>query len=332
MRNFWQQRRVAVTGGAGFIGSHVVEQLVAAGGQVTVVDILSRGRTENLQAVRAQVAVRHADLRDLRATTVAFRDQDTVIHIAARVAGVAYNQAHPAEMFYENTAMTLAVFEAARQAHVRQVEMVSTACVYPRNCQIPTPETDGFLEDPEPSNLGYGWAKRLGEVQGRLYALEYGMAVGIVRPYNAYGPRDHFDATTSHVIPALISRVMSGEDPVVVWGDGEQSRAFLYVEDFARGVLEATERYPQPDPINLGTADEIKIKDLITLIVELSGRRPKILFDTSKPTGQARRNCETSKAERLAGFAARVPLRQGLARTITWYRDHRPQTSGAVHA
>lgn len=320
MSNFWTPRRVAVTGGAGFVGSHVVEQLVAAGARVTVVDDFSRGSEDNLRAARASLTIIRADLCDVRAAADAFRGQEIVLHLAAAVAGVAQNQAHPATMFHHNAALNLAVLEAARQAGVGQVELVSTACVYPRGCRIPTPETDGFLDDPEPSNLGYGWAKRMAEVQARLYAAEYGMRIGIVRPYNTYGPRDHMDPETSHVIPALLHRVLRGEDPVVVWGDGAQSRAFLYVADFARGVLEAAERYPQPDPVNLGTREEIAIKDLIALILELCGRRPRVVFDTTKPAGQPRRNCDTSKAERLIGFHARVPLRDGLQRTIAWYR------------
>jgi len=327
---FWLRRRVAVTGGAGFVGSHVVEQLVAAGAAVTVVDNFIRGCQENLRPVGSQLTVRRVDLRDLHAATEAFRGHDVVLHLAARVAGVAYNQAHPAEMFLENAMMNLSALEAARQAHVARVEVVSSACVYPRDCRIPTPEEEGFREDPETSNLGYGWAKRMAEVQARLYAAEHGMAVGIVRPYNTYGPRDHFDAATAHVIPALISRVMGGEDPVVVWGNGEQSRAFLFVEDFARGILEAAERYPKPDPVNLGTTEELTIKELIALILELCGRQPRVIFDASQPAGQPRRNCDTIKAEQLIGFRARVPLREGLQRTIAWYQEH--CLVGASHA
>ena len=329
MSSYWSGRRVAVTGGAGFVGSHVVEQLAAAGAQVTVVDRLSRGKEENLQTVRGQIRLARVDLRDLEAATDAFKNQEVLLHLAARVAGVAVNQAHPAEMFLENVAASMNALEAARRAGVRRVEVVSSACVYPRDCRIPTPEEEGFRDDPDRSNLGYGWAKRFAEVQGRLYAVEHGMEVGIVRPYNTYGPRDHFNPETSHVIPSLLCRVLKGEDPLVVWGDGSQSRAFLFVEDFARGVLEAAERYPRPDPINLGTAEEISIKELIELILELCGRRPKLLFDPSRPSGQPRRNCDVTKAERLIGFQARIPLREGLRRTIEWYRRHRPEDSVA---
>ena len=320
MAEFWRDRRVAVTGGAGFVGSYVVEQLVAAGARVTAVDDLSRGRPEHLAAVRDRIALATVDVRDAGAAADAFAGHEVVLHLAARVAGVAYNQAHPAEMFRDNAAITLGVLDAARQARVGRVEVVSTACVYPRDCQIPTPETEGFRDDPDPSNLGYGWAKRMAEVQARLYAEEYGMAIGIVRPYNTYGPRDHLDAATSHVIPALIQRVMGGEDPVVVWGSGRQSRAFLYVEDFARGVLEAAERYPTPDPVNLGTTEEVTIQQLIALICDACGRHPKIAFDTTKPEGQPRRNCDSTKADRCVGFHAKVPLQEGLRRTIAWHQ------------
>ena len=162
------------------------------------------------------------------------------------------------------------------------------------------------------------------------YAQEYGMKIGIVRPYNAYGPRDHFEPEISHVIAALIRRILEGEDPLIVWGSGQQTRAFLYVEDFARGVLQAAEKYPTPDPINLGTSEEMTIKDLVALILEITGRHPRVVFDPSKPAGQPRRNCDTRKAERLIGFTAQVPLRTGLKKTVEWYTKTAGQTTGAA--
>lgn len=199
--------------------------------------------------------------------------------------------------------------------------VVSSACVYPRNCTIPTPEEEGFKDSPEPTNDGYGWAKRMAEFIGEAYHREFGMKIAIARPYNCYGPRDHFDAQTGHVIPALIKRIFDGEDPLIVWGNGEQSRAFLYVEDFARGLIEVTEKYAVCDPINIGTDEEIKIKDLVKLILELSGKNPSICFDTSKPTGQPRRNCDNTKALKKIGFHAQINVREGLSNTIDWYKN-----------
>lgn len=191
-------------------------------------------------------------------------------------------------------------------------------------CTIPTPETEGFKDDPEPANFGYGWSKRVAEVQAKSYSQEYGMKIAIVRPYNMYGPRDHFDPNVSHVIPALIKRVFDGENPLTVWGDGEQTRSFLYVTDSARGILLATEKYPTADPINLGTDEEVKIKDLINLIIELSRTEPKptIFFDTKKPAGQPRRNSDNRKAREKIGFDANVSLREGIERTINWYKEN----------
>jgi GDP-L-fucose synthase len=159
----------------------------------------------------------------------------------------------------------------------------------------------------------------MAEFQASAYAREFGMKIAIARPYNAYGPRDHFEPEKSHVIPALIRRVFDGENPLTVWGDGDQSRAFLYVTDLARGLLEVTERYAETDPINLGTNEEIKIRDLVSLILQLSGFNPKVYFDTSKPSGQPRRNCDNTKAKAKIGFEAKVKLKEGLEKTIEWY-------------
>ena len=312
-----------VTGGSGFVGSHLVEQLVAKNAKVTVVDCSAEEKCLNLSAVRDQISFVRTDLSELDQAVKAFRGQDILLHLAAKVAGVAVNQARPASMLYGNSVLNLSALEAARLAGIQKVELVSTACVYPRDCTIPTPESEGFKDDPDPSNLGYGWSKRFAEVQARLYVLEYGMEIGVVRPYNTYGPRDHFDLKTSHVIPALIRRVLEGEDPVVVWGDGTASRSFLYVEDFARGVLEATERYRQPDPVNLGTTEEITIQSLVELIVRLSDRKPKITFDSSKPSGQPRRNCDVAKAKEKVGFEAKVSLEEGIQKTIAWCQQHK---------
>ena len=221
----------------------------------------------------------------------------------------------------DNIQIAKNLIEASLKNNVERFLVVSSACVYPRHCLIPTPEEEGFKDDPEPTNLGYGWAKRVMELMGRFYEMEYGMKVGIARPYNAYGPRDDFDPATSHVIPGIIRRVFEGENPLVVWGSGKQTRSFLYVEDFARGLIEVIEKYPKADPINIGTDEEITIGDLAKMIVELSGKEIEIKFDTEKPDGQPRRNCDTKKAKKLAGFEAKTKLKIGLRETILWYKS-----------
>jgi GDP-L-fucose synthase len=243
------------------------------------------------------------------------------MNIAARVGGIEYNRLHQATMLRDNLLIGTVMIEAARLAKVERFLAVSSACVYPRDCSIPTPEKEGFMDEPEPTNGGYGWAKRMSEKLAEYYAEEFGMKVAIVRPYNCYGPRDHFDPAVSHVIPALIKRVFDGENPVVVWGNGKQTRAFLYVEDMAEGMITAIEKYPVPDPINLGTDEEISIKELIKKIITMSDIKTKVQFDTTKPNGSPRRNSSNKKAIKQTGFIAKTSLDEGLEKTIAWYRQ-----------
>lgn len=320
---YWKGKKVLVTGGTGFIGSHLVEMLLKRQARVSIIgkDKPHEVRFPNLKL--KNVLYHRIDLLKRSSKLVKLcAGQEVVLHLAARVAGIGFNATHPGTMLRDNLAMTLNVFEAARQAGVKRIQFVSSACVYPRFCTIPTPEKEGFVKDPDPTNYGYGWAKRMGEILAKTYAEEYGLKVSIVRPYNSYGPRDNFDPKTSHVIPALIKRVSDGENPVVVWGDGSPTRSFLFVEDFARGLLEAVEKYPVPDPVNIGSNEEIAIKDLVTLIIKLSGKKAKVEFDTSKPNGQPRRKSDTRKAKEKIGFSPKVPLKVGLKRTIQWYRIH----------
>jgi len=321
--DFWKNKNVLVTGGAGFVGSHLVEMLVERDAKVRVADNLENATLENLSPVKDKVEAVNIDLKELDSCIKAVRDMDVVMNLAAKVAGIEYNRDHPGEMFYNNIKLSVNMLEAARLGKIEKFLIVSSACVYPRYCKIPTPESEGFVHIPELTNEGYGWAKRMAEFQGMAYAKEFGMKIAIVRPYNAYGPRDHFDPGKSHVIPSLIKRIFDGDNPMVVWGDGEQSRAFLYVEDFARGLMDATEKYAVADPVNIGTDEEIKIKDLVKMLVKLSGKNPKVFFDTAKPSGQPRRNCDNTKARENFGFAAMVSLTEGLNNTIEWYRKTR---------
>jgi len=321
--SYWKNKCVVVTGGAGFIGSHAVEMLVERGAKVVVADKSEKAITANLVNVIKEVEVDRADLFNLDECVRVTKNADVILNIAAKVAGIAYNMANQGEMFFDNVKLNANMLEAARVNSVRRFLVVSSACVYPRHCAIPTPETEGMRLLPEPTNEGYGLSKRMQEAQGMAYAREFGMEVAIARPYNAYGPRDCFDPEKSHVIPALIKRVMDGEDPVVVWGDGEQSRAFLYVEDFARGLIEVCEKYPAADPVNIGTDEEVKVKDLVKMIVEIAGVKSKIVFDTTKPSGQPRRNCDNRKAVEKVGYKAQFKLKDGLKKTVEWYKKER---------
>lgn len=317
---FWKNKKVLVTGGAGFIGSHVVEKLVRRGAKVTVLDNLQNGKLKNLSAVKSKISLIHGDCTNMADALRVCRKKDIVMNLAARVGGIEYNRMHQATMLRDNLNIEITMIEAARISHVERFLVISSACVYPRGCSVPTPETEGFFSEPEPTNGGYGWAKRMAELLGKYYAEEFGMKVGIVRPYNCYGPRDHFDRKTSHVIPALIKRVFDGENPVVVWGSGNQTRAFLYVEDLAEGMIKAIEKYPVPDPVNIGTDEEVSIKILVEMIVSLSGKNTKIEFDTSKPDGSPRRNSNNAKAIEKISFRVWTKLAEGLKKTIDWYK------------
>lgn len=326
-KNFWFNKKVLVTGGCGFIGSHLVEKLVSSKAKVTVLDNLQNGRPANIQSVIKKIRFIEGDCRDSNAAFRSCTGQDVVMNLAAKVGGIEYNNSHKGIMLRDNFAIASSMIEAARLTKVERFLVVSTACVYSHNCLVPTPENQGFLDEPETTNEGYGWGKRMAEKLGMYYAQEYKMKVGIVRPYNCYGPRDHFDPAVSHVIPALIKRAFDGENPIVVWGSGKQSRAFLYVEDLAEGMMMAIEKYPTPDAINLGTNEEIALSDLVNLILKISNIKAKIFFDTTKPDGSPRRNSDNTKAIAKIGFKARVSLAQGLKKTIDWYKNERKTKS-----
>ncbi len=319
-QNFWKGKKVLVTGGAGFIGSRVVEKLVEREARISVLDNFQTGKIINLLKVKNLIEIIKGNCKNDRDAFDACKNKDIVMNLAARVEGIEFNKTHQATMMNENLLVGAVMLEAARKANVERFLVVSSACVYPRECSVPTKESEGFVSEPEPANGGYGWAKRMNEKLGEYYAQEFGMKVGIVRPYNCYGPRDHFKPQPTHVVPALISRVINGENPVKVWGTGNQTRAFLHVDDLAEGMILAIEKYPVADPINLGTDEEISIGGLVEKIIKLSRKNLKIKFDTTKPDGSMRRNSDNSKAQDKIGFTAKTSLDEGLLSTIEWYK------------
>jgi GDP-L-fucose synthase len=321
MSNFFQGKKVLVTGGTGFVGSHLVEKLIARGANVTVTYRNREKAEKNLQEVLDKVTLVQGDLRGASFCQEVTKGQDIVCHLAADVAGIQYNVAHPATIFRKNLAGFMQILEASRINKVDRFLTTSSACVYTRHCTIPTPESEGFKENPESTNEGYGWAKRMEEFLSKAYKQEFGMKIAVVRPSNMYGPRDNFDPERAHVIPNLLRKIMGGEDPLTVFGTGNPTRAFLYVGDFCDGALLAIEKGTDIGPINIGSDEETKIKELVTTLCKHAGKNPQIIFDTAKPDGQPRRASDITKAKDLLGFKLKISLDEGIQRTIDWYNN-----------
>ncbi len=319
--SFWEGRKVTVTGGAGFIGSHLVEYLVWDGAEVTVADNLSRGRLENLEAVKDDIRVVTDDLREPSSCEKALSGAEIVINLAAKVMSISYNRGHSADMFTENMLLQVNPIRAAQRVGVGRFVQTSTAGIYPHDAPVPTPEDWGHKGEPEPTKAGYGWGKRRGERQARWYAEETDMEVVIVRPFNAYGPRDYYDEATSHVAPALIKKVLDGDDPIEVWGSGHQTRALVHARDFARCIELCTEKASTPEPINIGHDEEISIKGLVERILDLTGSNGRAVFyDTRMPEGYPRRAADTTRLKEVTGgFVPQTSLDEGLTEMIEWY-------------
>ena len=308
-RNFWNGKRVTVTGGRGFLGRHVVAELERAGAQVSTFSSAQYDLTK-----QADVARMYQDLRP-----------EIVIHLAARVGGIGANRENPGSFFYENAVMGIEVLEQARHHNVAKVVQVGTVCAYPKFAPIPFSEDDLWNGYPEETNAPYGLAKKMLLVQAQAYRQQYGFNAIYVLPVNLYGPGDNIDLQNSHVIPALIRKAIDARDSnaptIEVWGTGSPTREFLYVEDAARAIVLAAERYDKAEPVNIGSSEEISIKDLAELIVELTGFQGKLVWDATKPDGQPRRKLGVERAKKEFGFKSSTPFREGLKKTIRWYEE-----------
>jgi GDP-L-fucose synthase len=312
---------IAVTGGDGFIGSHLTEFLVKQGIRPYV--ITRRKNLRRISHLVDRITLIHADLQNFDEVKRTLRGMDVVFHLASRVAGIQYNIRHPAVMFEENVAITLNLLRASRLCDIKRLLIVSSTCVYPRYATVPTPESEGFLGEPEPTNLGYGWAKRFAEKAAELFYKEYGMKIAIVRPENVYGPRDNFEPETAHVIPSLIRRAYESNYKLIVWGSGKQTRSFIYVTDVVEAMCLAIEKYAVADPINIGSSEEITIGELAKTILDIMNKsNVKIVYDTSKPDGMPRKVADVTKMRNFLGFKPKISLYQGLKATIEWFLDN----------
>jgi len=317
----WPNLRVMVTGGAGFLGKAVVARLRAAG--VSNDDIfVPRSKDYDLRTAEGV------------GDALADGEPQVVIHLAAVVGGIGANRENPGRFFYENAAMGVELMEQARRAGVEKFVQIGTVCSYPKFTPVPFHEDDLWNGYPEETNAPYGLAKKMLLVQGQAYRQQYGFDVIHLIPVNLYGPGDNFNPASSHVIPALIKKCVdardAGDDHIEVWGTGAASREFLYVDDAAEGIVLATERYDDADPVNLGVGHEITIRDLVDLIVRFTGFQGEVRWDASKPDGQPRRALDTSRARERFGFVAKTSFEDGLRATVRWYEGTRAEAATSV--
>jgi GDP-L-fucose synthase len=311
-QKFWQGKKVCVTGGAGFLGSYVLEKLKQRGAAEVFVP-----KIEEFNLVQ-------------QADIIKMLDQarpDIIIHLAASVGGIGANLLHPADFFYDNLMMGVQLIHESWKKGVEKFVAIGTICAYPKYTPIPFKEENLWDGYPEETNAPYGLAKKMLLVQSQAYRQQYGFNSIYLLPVNMYGPRDNFNPSSSHVIPALVRRYIEAKDAglneVVNWGDGSPTREFIYAEDAAEGILLAAEGYNGPDPVNLGSGNEISIKDLSEKIAKLTGFEGNLVWDTSKPNGQPRRMLDTQRAYDYFGFRAAMTFDEGLRRTIEWFRENR---------
>ena len=308
----WSEKRICVTGGAGFLGTHLIKDLRDRGADSIFVPTIEKYDLVQKSAIEQMLA----DAKP-----------DVIIHLAAHVGGIGANREHPAEFFYDNLMMGVQLMHEAYLARAEKFVAIGTVCAYPKFTPVPFKEESLWIGYPEETNAPYGLAKKMLLVQSQAYRQQYGFNSIFLLPVNLYGPGDNFDPRSSHVIPALIRKCIEaqekGKDHIVVWGDGSPTREFIYVTDAAMGIALAAERYNKSEPVNIGSGSEISIKALVEKIARMTGFKGKLVWDTSKPNGQPRRALDISRAKAEFGFEAKTGFDEGLQATIDWYRQHR---------
>lgn len=320
MSGFWRGKRVLIGGGCGFLGSYLVPVLAEAGAYVTVVDNLENGDRSVLAAFEPHVLFVQADLRDRDSCNALLQGTDIFINLAAKASGVGFSRTHHGEMLIDNVLCGLVPLQAAVRHAVPHVVLTSTSCVYPDDAPVPTPELDPFTGSPEAVNEGYGWAKRVQELAAGYVARESGMRITTLRPFNMYGANYPWRSVEkAHVIPALVKRVLDGENPLVVWGSGRQRRNFLHGSDAAEAIARVIAGGGE-GAVNIGYEEDTSVAELVSLICEVTRRSPRIVFDTSRPDGAARKSADATKLRALTGgYEPRVSLRQGIEEMVEWY-------------
>jgi len=317
--DFWRDKYVIVTGGAGFLGSFVIAKLKERGATNFFVPRIEEYDLTDHDCIKRLFD--HTLAKGFNA------DKMVIIHLAANVGGIGANREHPAEFFYDNLIMGVELMHQAWQRGVGKFVAIGTVCAYPKFTPVPFKEEDLWSGYPEETNAPYGLAKKMMLVQAQAYRQQYGFNAIYLLPVNLYGPRDNFNLKTSHVIPALIRKAIEaqerGDEELVAWGDGSPTREFLYVEDAADGIVTAAEQYNGPEPVNLGSGYEISIKDLTEMVIRLTGFKGRLVWDTEKPNGQPRRGLDVSRAKEYFGWQAQVPFEEGLRRTIEWFKENR---------
>ena len=329
--NFWRDKRVIVTGGAGFLGNFVVSKLKLRGAKEIIIPKIEDYDLTEIESINRLFddhGIKDYSPPGLEKSKPP-RSNVVIIHLAALVGGIAANRERPADYFYANLMMGTQLMHEAWRRGIDKFVAIGTICAYPKFTPLPFKEENLWDGYPEETNAPYGLAKKMLLVQAQAYREQYGFNAVYLLPVNLYGPGDNFDLHTSHVIPALIRKCIEAQenddDEIVVWGDGSPTREFLYVEDAAEGILLATEHYNDSEPVNLGSGQEISIKDLVQTISRLTGFSGELVWDTSKPNGQPRRVLDTTRAAEYFGFHAQTDFEDGLRKTIDWYRNHQDQ-------
>ena len=323
---YWEDQKVLVTGGCGMIGSYLVEELVGAGAEVYIVDNLDRGKLENIASVLAQVYVKPADLRDLGECLAATKGMDVVMNLAAQAHGLGFNYTHQGETLYNNTILAMNMLEAAHLNEVERFLVVSSSLVYDDDTEPPLKESEWNVAKgltgggPDYGNRGYGWAKRLAEIQATYYAEQYGMGIAIVRPASIYGGRYRWLSDKSHAVPDLVRKVAGGDNPMVIWGSGEQRRNFVHGRDAARIMMLVTELYACCDPVNLGYEETVTLNELVDVICNVANVYPEIIHDTTKPEGRLLRSMDSTLLRAVTGYTPEISLPQGIGEVVDAFR------------